>query len=332
MEDTRRNIAVGFTAIAGLVGLAVLLMLFGYLPAMLEGGYDVKIRLSDAGGLHRGSRASFRGIDVGQVKSIDLLKPPESSVMVTVRVRDVIDLPAGTTAQLQSALLGGNTTVNFKPGESDEASPPVLLPKDGSAIIDGEAATAVGMMAKELRAALSEPMEQFGEVADRVEILAATWDELGANLRNLTAPIDPDTDTADRAVTLPSILERTDARLTELKGVLEGLNAYVNNEELRENINAAAANARGMTESVTTGVNDLSKRYIALADDMSKTLETLDKLVDSANSPDGTLGKFLTDPALYDNLNDSAQRLEKLMEEAQLLLQKWKAEGVEVKL
>ena len=332
MEDTRRNIAVGFTALTGLVGLAALLMLFGYVPAMLEGGYDVKIRLSDAGGLNVGGRASWRGIDVGKIKSIVLQPAPESSVLVTVRVRDDIDLPVGTTAQLQSSLLGGNTTINFNPPEESNGERLDFLTKDGTALIDGESSTAVGMMAKELRAALSEPMEQFGEVTDRVETLAETWNELGANLRDLTKPIDPGAGPENQQATLAGILVKIDERLAESKKVLDGLSNYVNDEELRENINATAANARAMTEKVSTGVDDLTRRYVALADDMSKTLEIIGKLAESANNPDGTLGKLLNDPALYDNLNDTAERLQQLIEEAQLLLQKWKAEGVEVKL
>ncbi len=71
MEDRSRNIVVGITALAGLVGLAFLLMLFGRLPAFLESGYELRVELPSAGGLKQGSVARFSGIDVGRVVSVD---------------------------------------------------------------------------------------------------------------------------------------------------------------------------------------------------------------------------------------------------------------------
>ena len=88
MEDRKRNVAVGFTAVSGLAGLVVLLLLFGYVPQFLEKGYLLNIRLPDAGGLHRDSRVTLRGIDIGRVEEIKLLPPPSTDVHVIVKQVD----------------------------------------------------------------------------------------------------------------------------------------------------------------------------------------------------------------------------------------------------
>ena len=47
MSERMQNILVGFTAMLAMAGLAMLLMLFGYMPRMLEEGYRVKVDMSD---------------------------------------------------------------------------------------------------------------------------------------------------------------------------------------------------------------------------------------------------------------------------------------------
>ena len=63
-------------------------------------------------------------------------------------------------------------------------------------------------------------------------------------------------------------------------------------------------------------------------DDASATMAAIDAVVAQAASDDSTLGLLLNDPSLYENLDDSAERLQLLMDEARLLIAKWKAEGI----
>jgi hypothetical protein len=56
----------------------------------------------------------------------------------------------------------------------------------------------------------------------------------------------------------------------------------------------------------------------------------MQKLADKARKGDGTVGKLLNDPALYQNFNDAAERIQKAVDEMKLLIEKWKAEGVPV--
>ena len=337
MDDRKRNIAVGFTAVLGLAGLLVLLLLFGYIPQFLERGYYVNVKLPDAGGLHADSRVTLRGIDIGRVEKIELQPPPSTDVRVIVKVlRDDVFLPQGTRAELASALIGGSTTIAFTTDDVDWENPK-YLPRDGTAEIEGDAPLSVGRIAREMKAALTVPMEQFGEVAQRVKELAITWTDVGENLKQLSASRSVDeVDAGTVEPNLTSVLARADNNLVELKRVLAGIDSYVGDTQLREDITQTFASARELSsqlsETVTSGVDKLVVRYVAVADDLSGAIDSIQQLIDSAGEPDGTLGKMIVDPQLYDNLNDAAERLNRALEEVQLLFQKWKAEGVELKL
>ncbi|MCX5658309.1 MAG: MCE family protein, partial [Planctomycetota bacterium] len=115
MTERLRNIAVGLTAIAGLVGLGILLLLFGSLPTMLERGYSVRVELPSAGGLSRGNRVRFAGIDVGAIVSVDFLTTPRPGVVAVARIAQDVVLREGVTARVQSPLIGGSPTLEFDP-------------------------------------------------------------------------------------------------------------------------------------------------------------------------------------------------------------------------
>lgn len=48
------------------------------------------------------------------------------------------------------------------------------------------------------------------------------------------------------------------------------------------------------------------------------------------NSGEGTLGQLAKNPDLYNNANDAASRLEKAIAEFQLLLEKYRTEGLKL--
>jgi hypothetical protein len=58
----------------------------------------------------------------------------------------------------------------------------------------------------------------------------------------------------------------------------------------------------------------------------------LNQLLIAARSGDGTVGKLVKDPALYDGLADAAKRLDEALAKVNLLLDKIREEGIDVDL
>jgi len=331
MEHERgRNIAVGITSLAGLIGLLAMLFLFGYMPAFLEEGYTVDIHYPNAGGLNPGSAVRLDGIDVGAVESIKLKRPAGSGVVVTARLQPDIRLPEGIHATVHSHIFGGVSSVSLRIDDKANLHNG-HLPTDGSAVIEGEVGSIESRFASELKAAIAEPAEQFRAVQDDFNRLTNSWVQVADNLATLTTPADPDAVDAGRAgPTLATVVARADARLIEMQATLDALNAWFGDEQLRKDAKTTMANTAEASAKLSRSIDTVEKRIVKLTDDLAVVTAAVNTAVAKANEGQGTVGKLLNDPQLYNNLNDSAQRLQKALDEARLLIEKWKAEGVPV--
>lgn len=330
MKECTVSTIVGATTLAGLAGLAYLLTAVGGLSQAFESGYRVTVELSTAGGLHVDSRVIYNGIDVGRIESIRFQDSPKVGVVAVALITDQqVQLPddVRVTARFPS-LLGGSAVadVNREPG-------PVAgyLPTDGSAQITGAPAVDFSQVAEELRKALGGPMQEFKRISDNFDVLSKEWTLVAENVNQLVQMRSTgDVDNGEAIGNMATVLARADQRLAELKEAVDGINRYVNDEALREDVRTTAANARALSQRFNDSLDTLRARYVAVADDLSVTVQAMQKLADKTLEGGGTLGKMMSDPALYENLNDASERLKAAIDDVRLLVEKWKAEGLPV--
>lgn len=347
VRERRRNIAVGFTTVCAIAGLGFLLFSFGYLPGFLERGYAVTIDLDNASGLHDSSRVTLAGFDVGTVESVTLVSDDPGQparARVRMRVREEIDIPTNVTVSIETPIFGGGPAIVLMPDGPAQGT----LPKDGSAALP-EARVVNALMQLEI-------------VSDDIGELKEAWVEVGRHINTMFAENPP-----EDQPNLPRMVLAMEQRLAQLERVLDGAEQWTGNEQLLDDVTQTAANLRELSETLDGRITGLEERYtalademssvlasageavdhadvaldqaeeaiatmetrlVALADDASATMAAVDAIVAQAASDDSTLGLLLNDPSLYENLDDSAQRLQLLMDEARLLIAKWKAEGI----
>ncbi len=352
MKEQTRNVIVGLTTLAGVALLIVLLVLFGYVPTWVEGGYVVTVGLDDGGGLNEGSRVRLNGIDIGRVEKValtQLVKAP--AVTVRARIKDGILVPRGARVGVQTSLLGGSGTLAFDishitPDKPEYGQMLAPLPQDGSAFVKGEEISLASQITKELRGAIEGPTKSMNRVADDFNRLTEEWAGVGQNIRQLTeSRKSADVDAGLAPANLATVLQRADARLVELQTTFAAINKWVDDPAMRDNLRDTLANsakfsarlgttadkADNLLDSANENLTQLTKRYVAVADDLSAAINGMKKVTDEALAGKGTMGKLLTDPALYDNLNDAAQRLGAALREFHLLMAKMQKEGLPLK-
>ena len=344
MKEQSRNVAVGVTALAGLAGLAMLLMMFGYVPQMLEKGYCVRVELDHAGGLTKGSLARLSGIRIGRVTSIDLAEPPKIGVVAMLLIDEGIAIPQAVNVTVGSQILTGSPWLEFEipEGLSSERLAKTL-PTDGRATLQGHVPERVRQFAGELRTALEgsvnsikdelrKPLVQFDRMEQNFDDLSRQWVDVGKRLNDIIEdrPVDQ-VDAGKIKGNLTTVLKRMDQRLAEMKDTLGGARQWLDKASDASGEVETTGRKIGVTaDNAARNLDQLTQRYVALADGLSKAIDDMQKLAAKASDGKGAMGKLLNDPALYDNLNDTAERIGQTADELKLLIEKWKAEGLPV--
>ena len=356
MEERGQNIAIGITAIIGMVGLAFMLLLFGYLPGFLERGYPVQLAMTGAAGLSEGSRVKLDGVDVGRVVSVELQRPPGRGVQVNLLIRNDIRVPAAAAARVEEKLLGGSPTIIFTTVELTDEQLTTYLPTDGSAKVTAESMGLMDQVAADLAQRIDGFLEEVRAFRADFTSVGQEWKQVATNINQLVEPRTTDEVAAGATANLSTLIARADTRLTELQQVLDSFNAWVGDKELRADVKDTVAGAKALVRQSSdtlkqTGdkldasldevrklssdagrrLEELTEKYAAVADQLDRSLTAVRTLVEKAGTGDGTVAKLLNDPALYNNLNDAAINLQEALDEVKLLLQKTQKEGIPVK-
>ena len=94
----------------------------------------------------------------------------------------------------------------------------------------------------------------------------------------------------------------------------------------------AIDDVRKLTAETEKKLERLTTQYVKVADDLSDSLAEMKGLAKDIRTGKGTFSKLIKDPAVYDSLKDAADKLQDVLDEAELLLKKWKAEGLPLRL
>ena len=344
MGERSRNILVGLTATGGIVALAYLLVIFGEVPNWLSDTYPVRVALDDATGLAQGSRVRLNGIDIGFVDSLQI---HGTGVNVVCHVESQYDIPANVTVVSAAALLSSAAHISFR--SAPDEPPTGALPKDGSARLAGRLTSAAAEMrtiASRLETSLREQLGRIGEVTESVEKsahdvgeMARKYTEVGERLNQILEQRSPAAvDRGEAKANFTTLLARTDARMAEIKQTVTHLNEILGDKTFQADLRETVANARKataeaseMTGEVRARMDRLTKRYVALADDLSRSLARADDLLSRVQAGEGTAGKLIADPALYNNLADTSDHISGTLKQIKLLILKWKAEGLNIR-
>jgi phospholipid/cholesterol/gamma-HCH transport system substrate-binding protein len=149
--------------------------------------------------------------------------------------------------------------------------------------------------------------------------------------------------------------------------VLKGLDAYVNDPNMRTNIQGSIDNIHHITESVQRSANNvehfsdglqkvsdeaastladahttvrnaqadvdhLSKQIDDRMLQIAKALDSFQTITDKINKGQGTAGLLVSDPKLYQSLLDNSRELNLTIADLRRLVEQWEQEGVALKL
>lgn len=283
----KKEIKIALTAVVALVLLFIgLNFLKGINVFQSTNTYYVKFK--DIAGLSVSNPVYANGFPVGIVRSIAYDYERGEDVVVSIELDDEMKIPAGTHAELETDLMGGIKMQLL------------LGPNPTQNITQGD--TITGGMHQGM-------MDKVQTMVPAIEKMLPKLDSIMTNLSKITA--DPAlAQTLHNTAEITANLKETSAQLNQMmKADVPQTMASLK----RTSANAERLSANLAKLDVQTTFDNINKT-ISNAQELSENLGSMTANLDSKlKSKDNTLGLFLNDRSIYDNLNSTLSHADSLM-------------------
>lgn len=265
--------------IVGVVALVALFLGINFLKGvnLFSTSEKYYITFANAKGLTKSSAVYADGYKVGIVSNIKYDFHHLGEVIVEISTDKGLRIPKGSSAQLDEALLGGCTLNLLLATNPSEAYHP------GDTIRGNDVS---GLMGK-----VSDMVPQLEQVVAKVDTLVATLNTLLSNPN------------------LPLIIQNAELVTENLNKSSEQLNTLLRNDipQLTGTFTKAGENVTMLTDKM----NQLDLQ--ATLDNVNQTISSVHATMEQIKNPNGTLGKLMSDPSIYDNLNHTVQSADSLV-------------------
>ena len=276
-----REVRVGLLA-----ALCLFLLYFGF--KFLKGTnifnpiHSYTGRFVQLNGLTEQAPVYVRGFKVGQVEEItyDFTRDTAFTIVVSLN-RDVLLVEGSSMRLVPDGLLGGTAVEVIIPAGQQLAEIPAR----------SELPTSIKLsMVEELR----------GTMLASVDNVLQSVQEL---IDNVNGQIEGDR--------LKSILTNADRMLASLRVASADLQTIMNKDipQIMTQVDSILADVKNLSANASEA--DIAA-LVAKAD---ATIANVNALVEAANNPDGTVGKLLHDNSLYQNVNNTMQTADSLMQD-----------------
>ena len=350
MNEKRRNLAVGVTVLVALAMLGGMILRFAGSPEIFQRGYDLVILTDSTHNIKPGDSIYLSGMQVGRLVSVGFTEnDPRKGVTIVARVDRDTQLPANVVVYIFEGSGFQGAYVQLKPEGQYRIDPQTgktmeFLPTDRTTTLE----------AKVIPGSLIPP-----EAIDALKGLS----KLAENLNNLISPPPvpatqvatgpAGTEPSTAAATSPADQGGLPGMVAKLNRTLDALYAVMGSQENQANIKTSLANlskatasaaeameslkafaASGQAAATQAGsdVHALTMKLIDDAEKISQLVMTLNQAAEKIAAGQGTFGKLINDPALYNSLLDMTNAIKKMTEDFDALARKWNEKGVEMKL
>lgn len=323
MEERKLQFRVGLLVIVAMIVGSGLVIRFGDVQRTWRKHYELSIRFDSASGIYPSAPVQLNGVVVGAVNQV-VLDGDRGGVTVSVNIREDVKIRNDSVPMLARSLLG-ETALEFSHGTSKKYYEP-------GSVLQGQGAPDPMVAVQRLEHRASAALEALTDTSSEWKLVATNLNDLmdtnrgnfdvvveraAESLHQLTLTLESTQKmvaSANKIVSDPEsqlALQETLTALPEL--VNETKKTIVATHDAIDNVNRNLVNLTQVTEPI-------GKRGDLMVAKLDSSLGSLDSLLGElnhfaklVNSEDGSLQKFTSDPALYENLDKSSQSMAVLL-------------------
>lgn len=315
MDERIVKFRVGVVVVATFLVAGTLMLLIGRVPFLVS-HYPIFVWLPKAPGVGEDTAVRKDGILIGRVKEVKLLD--QGGVVLTLRLDDKYKLRRSEVCELHTSVLG-DAVLEFVPGPN--ASNEFIHsgdylegivggnPLDVFGGMQGELSQAVGSVSTagreigRLAVYINEFMisndEQLNRIVDKTELALDSFQKMSTDLDSLVGDEQLKANLKQSLADLPTLLK-------DMHNAVEGI---------RTTVALADSNLRNL-EGLTKPLGEHGEEMISNIDaSMARLNDVLSQFVDfgkALNNREGTLGRILYDPQLYNRIDSVACNIEQL--------------------
>ncbi len=242
-------------------------------------------------GLTAGNYIYINGVKVGSVSQIELIT--DDSVRVALNFNLGVDIPKGSVAYLESTGLLGEKAIVVERGNSSENI-------DYGGIVKGE-----------YRGGMMEALESGGEKLSGD--ISHSFRELNKLLEQLNSTITEENRYRISGILtdLQNTTSEIDLLMTNKRRELESSIDHAN--RFFANLDTISSDNKENIDSVLVTMNRSLKQIEQLSSEMEQTGNMLNRILGKIDSGEGSLGKLVNDPSLYNNLDSLSVEMKTLI-------------------
>ena len=296
------QLRVGITVIVAAVTLGVLIALMSGTGGLFTSKITLRSYFPDAQGLRVGAPVRLSGVDIGNVKAIQVVRDrPQAPVEVIMRVgtKYGFNLYKNSRTLLSTAGVLGETLINI-----DSSSAKGALAGDGDELPSGE-------------------VKGYEDVMVAANSSLQNMDLLLKRLDRIIAFVESGQGSVGKLIYDPSLYNRVNSTVSEFQGLVNqiaqgqgSLGKLIANDEMYQKANATIDKVNKMIDDVNAGNGTVGKllKDPSLYDNANKTVANIKQLSDDIDAGKGALGKLAKDQEFANKLQNTMNRLSDLTE------------------
>ncbi len=281
-DQQRLELQVGALLILAFVGLAASIL---WISGARIGGKDLTLYVAadDAASVAEGSVVMLRGVPVGAVEEVRLV---ESGVVMRLTASPEGRLPSDTYASIETAGFLGQMVVGLRPGSATDN------------LVSGD--TIPARVLPGLTGLADQLGDQAGEVLERTQRLLS--DDLISSVESGAGAF------AGTMGELETMLERQSQTIEHLIESLASMSAQL-----------SAATDGPELERTVANIDSLAARLATASEEFGASSEALASILRKIDNGEGSMGKLVNDPVLYDRMAAAMENMQAATEEIALL-------------
>lgn len=284
------------TKVGALAAVAITFLVLGYNFLAGKGSlfgkkYTLNAELPEVSEISKSTPVLYNGYKVGNVTDVELNKDA-GNFKVFFIINEDIDIPTKSSVKVSSALLGGKALNLIFSKENKEASNGETLLH----VADTGIMQAVSNVLKPLNA-------KINSIVHSLDSLLASG-ELNQTMASLNNSLKSFTRTSDNASRM------MEENMPKLSGILAHTESITQNlKNNNEKISQTISNLKTTTDNLA------ALQLKETVDRANNVMLELSGIMDKINKGEGSLGLLVNDKALYNNLNNTAASLDKVLKD-----------------